>query len=290
MRLTHKSQLFLYTALIIALCTVGMSVFERYSGLFFITALLCIYFIYKSFGQSIRRLNEEEERKIRQLKQDMTGNIAHELRTPVTSIRGYLETVLEQPLDETQKEYFIRQAYNQTLVLSDLMQDMSLLTRMEEAAQSFKTEDILLGSLLTSVREDLSIALEEKDIDMQWNIPLGCVICGNRNLLYAVFRNLTDNTIRYAGEHIQIRIHLYTEDDEYYHLSYYDTGVGIPAGTHLERLFERFYRISEGRTRDSGGTGLGLSIVKNAIALHQGSITVRNRVGGGLEFLIRLKK
>jgi len=120
---------------------------------------------------------------------------------------------------------------------------------------------------------------------MQWNIPDDLTVNGNQNLLYAVFRNLTDNVIRYAGENIKIRISMYNEDKDFYYFSFYDTGCGIANENHLNRLFERFYRINEGRTRDSGGSGLGLSIVKNAVAFHKGSITVKNRKEGGLEFL-----
>ena len=80
------------------------------------------------------------------------------------------------------------------------------------------------------------------------------------------------------------------EDKDYYYFSFYDTGVGISDEKHLKRLFERFYRVNEGRTRDTGGSGLGLSIVKNAIAFHNGSIIAKNRKEGGLEFLFKLKK
>lgn len=228
--------------------------------------------------------------KTRQLKQEMTGNIAHELRTPVTSIRGYLETVLEHPLDEEKKKYFTEQAFKQTVVLSELIQDMSLITKMEEAPQSFKLEEINVSQILERLKEDLFSALNNKNIDMQWNLPNNLIIKGNQNLLYSIFRNLTDNAIRYAGENVTIRISKYNENKNFYYFSFYDTGIGIQDEKHLTRLFERFYRINEGRTRDTGGSGLGLSIVKNAIAFHKGTITAKNRKEGGLEFLFQLHK
>lgn len=95
---------------------------------------------------------------------------------------------------------------------------------------------------------------------------------------------------QYAGEGIEIRVSKYKEDKDFYYFSFYDTGIGIYDETHLTRLFERFYRINEGRTRDTGGTGLGLSIVKNAVAFHKGTITAKNRKEGGLEFLFQLHK
>ena len=236
-------------------------------------------------------LNDITKReKTRQLKQEMTGNIAHELRTPVTSIRGYLETVLEQNLDETKKQHFISQAYNQAIVLSELIQDMSLISKIEEAPSSFKLEEINITNLLEALKNDLSRPLLEKSIDMQWDIPNTLQIEGNKNLIYSIFRNLTDNAIRYAGEKIRIQISLYNEDNDYYYFLFYDTGAGIPDEYHFNRLFERFYRINEGRTRDMGGSGLGLSIVKNAIAFHRGTIIAKNRAEGGLEFLFKFGK
>ncbi|MDR2384963.1 MAG: HAMP domain-containing histidine kinase [Tannerella sp.] len=230
------------------------------------------------------------QEKTRRMKQEMTGNIAHELRTPVTSIRGYLETVLEQSPDETKKQYFITQAYHQTIVLSELIRDMSLITKIEEAPQSFKTEKVNISNLLKTLKNDLTLPLQKKNINMQWHIPATLNIEGNRHLLYSIFRNLTDNAIRYAGEGVEIQINLYSKDNDFYYFSFYDTGVGIPDERYLNHLFERFYRINEGRTRDTGGSGLGLSIVKNAVAFHKGSIVAKNRPKGGLEFLFKLRK
>lgn len=240
----------------------------------------------KGFEIVLNEITHHE--KMRLLKQEMTGNIAHELRTPVTSIRGYLETVLEQTLDEEKKKHFITRAYHQTMVLSELIQDITLITKIEEAPHSFKMENVNIWRLLDMLKNDLAISLNEKNIDMQWNLPEDLMVRGNQNLLYAIFRNLTDNAIRYAGKNIKIRISKYNEDRDHYYFSFYDTGTGIADESRLNRLFERFYRINEGRTRDSGGSGLGLSIVKNAVAFHKGTITVKNRKEGGLVFLFKI--
>ncbi|MGV8963127.1 MAG: ATP-binding protein [Candidatus Saccharimonadaceae bacterium] len=242
----------------------------------------------KSFEIILNDITKQE--KTRQLKQEMTSNIAHELRTPVTSIRGYLETVLEHSLDEEKKKYFITQAFDQTIVLSELIQDMSLITKIEEAPQSFKMEEVNIIQILEILKKEFSSSFKKNKIDMQWDISGYSTIKGNRNLLYSIFRNLTDNVIHYAGEGIRIQVIKYKEDKDFYYFSFYDTGVGISDETHLIRLFERFYRINEGRTRDTGGSGLGLSIVKNAIAFHKGTITAKNRKEGGLEFLFQLHK
>lgn len=231
-----------------------------------------------------------KQEKIQRMKQEMTGNIAHELRTPIASIRGYLETVLEQPLDVEKKKYFINQAFDQTIVLSELIQDLSLITKIEEAPQSFKMEKININQILEKLKSDVSSLLKEKHIDMQWKLSNNLIILGNQNLLYSIFRNLTDNTISYAGEGVKIHISQYNEDKDFYYFSFYDTGIGISDENHLNRLFERFYRVNEGRTRDTGGSGLGLSIVKNAILFHKGKIMAKNRKEGGLEFLFQLLK
>ena len=225
----------------------------------------------------------------RRMKQEMTGNITHELRTPVTGIRGCLETILEHPLEPEKKQYFIERAYNQVLALSEIIQDMSLITKIEDAPQSFKLEPVAISELLENIRKDLEIPLQEKNIKMEWNTE-NVVVRGNHSLLYSIFRNLTDNVIRYAGKDVHILVNIYNEDSGFYYFSYSDNGVGIPGEQHLNRLFERFYRITEGRTRDTGGSGLGLSIVKNAIAFHKGTIVAKNRPDGGLEFLFNLPK
>lgn len=246
--------------------------------------------IFEDHGFEIILNNITKQEKTRRLKQEMTSNIAHELRTPLTSIRGYLETALELNLDENQKTHFIRQAHNQAIVLSEIIQDMSIITRLEEGPHSFKLENVIISELLQSLKNDFQLQLDEKNINMQWNIDKELELKSNRNLLYSIFKNLTENSIRYAGESIEIHINLYNQDKDFYYFTFYDTGAGIPDDIHLNRLFERFYRINEGRTRDTGGTGLGLSIVKNAVAFHKGIITAKNRKEGGLEFLFQLHK
>ncbi len=231
-----------------------------------------------------------KQEKTRQLKIEMTGNIAHELRTPVTSIRAYLETIIRQNLSEEQQLHFITKAYAQSLTLSEMIRDMSVLAKLEEAPQTFGLETIKIEQLLTKLKEESAAELLDKHIHMEWQLPEGLLLKGNTNLVNAVFRNLIENTIRYAGENISINISVYHQDKDYYYFRYYDTGCGIKDEYHLNRLFERFYRVDEGRTRNTGGSGLGLSIVKNAILFHKGSISVKNRKSGGLEFLFQLHK
>ena len=242
----------------------------------------------KSFEITIRDNTRQEKNRL--LKQEMTGNIAHELRTPVTSIRGYLETILDCPLDAEKERSFITKAYMQILTLSELISDMSLITKIEEAPDAFGMKSVDVLEITEKVKTDIEIALEGQQMTMSITIPPGTIVKGNENLLYSIFRNLADNAVKYAGKGAHITISRYNADNDYYYFTFSDNGQGIPNDKHLTRLFERFYRISEGRTRETGGSGLGLSIVKNAIAFHKGTISVKNRAGGGLEFLFKLPR
>ena len=164
-----------------------------------------------------------------------------------------------------------------------------MLTKIEEAADRFNLEPVHLKGLLEELHSDISEKLNENNDEFIIDVNDDVIIHGSRTLLYSIFRNLTENSIAYAGSNIQIVIHCYSYDNDTYFFEFYDTGSGI-ADKHLVRVFERFYRVNEGRTRDSGGSGLGLSIVKNAVLFHKGSILAKNRSEGGLSFLITLPK
>lgn len=230
------------------------------------------------------------QEKNRRMKQEMTGNIAHELRTPVTSIRGFLEILLDNEISENKSREYLERAYSQTKNLSELISDMSMLTRIDERQEAFDFTDVDTNKLLEKVCQDTALAREEKNISFRTDIPEGLTIRGNESLLYSVFRNLTDNVVHHAGESLDIEVKTIEIEDTTVCFSFADNGKGIADKSHLERLFERFYRVNEGRTRDMGGSGLGLSIVKHAVKLHGGSIVVRNRSTGGLEFIIRISK
>jgi len=226
--------------------------------------------------------------KSRRLKQEMTGNIAHELRTPVTSIRGFLEILLNNNLSDEKKHEYTQRAFLQTQVLSELISDMSLLTKIDGKADALQLENVNISQLIAKVYADISSALEEKCIKFDCDIPHDIIISGNQSLLYSIFRNLTDNVLRHAGSNVNISIKIHELKDGRAYFIFADNGKGIEDEKHLSRLFERFYRVHEGRTRDTGGSGLGLSIVKNAVFFHGGKIRVRKGKDRGLEFLFSL--
>lgn len=240
-----------------------------------------------SFELSLADITKAEKNK--KLKQQMSNNITHELRTPVSSIRGYIETILNHPnLNDERKLYFLEKAYAQIERLTDLIRDVALITKTEEAADLMPREQVNIAHVVTDVQEDLHAQFDKARMKLFTSLPNELNIYGNYSLIYAIFRNLIENSLHYAGEGKEIHINCYNVTSAYAYFSVYDTGVGV-AEEHLPRLFERFYRVTEGRTRDNGGTGLGLSIVRNAVIFHHGDIAVRNRKEGGLEFLFTLK-
>ncbi len=250
--------------------------------------ILCIVFADKSFEILITDVTRPEKRRL--LKQQLTSNIAHELKTPLASIKGYIETLMNnRGISEEKKMYFIERAFAQTERLNLLLNDISLLNNIEDAGELFEFKPVVVKTIITDVVENLESRLAVRNIKCKLNIDNEVVVNGNDSLLSSVFQNLIENTVNYAGENITIEINNYLEDKKFYYFSYSDTGIGIPE-EHLHRIFERFYRIDSGRTREQGGTGLGLSIVKNAILLHKGKISARNRPEGGIEFLFTLAK
>lgn len=241
-----------------------------------------------SFEMTLTDVTRSEKNKL--LKQQMSNNITHELRTPVSSIRGYIETILScRSLSPEKQHYFLERAHAQVVRLTDLIRDVALISKTEEAPETMPREEIDINSVVSDIVEELRGQFSESKMKVTDEIPPHTSINGNYALVYSIFRNLMENSIRYSGEGTEIGIERYNEDKEYYYFRFYDTGVGVP-DEHLSRLFERFYRVTEGRTRDCGGTGLGLSIVRNAVLFHSGNISVRNRKGGGLEFLFSLHR
>ena len=242
----------------------------------------------QSFELSLTDITQAEQTK--KLKQQMSNNITHELRTPVSSIRGYLETIMEcAGLNEQRKDDFLRKAHAQAVRLTDLIRDVALITKAEEAPEALPLETIDVSRMVEDIADELRGGMEQAGMEFQQLIQPGTTLTGNYSLVYAIFRNLMENSIRYAGQGTKMCAELYNEDKDFLYFSFRDTGCGVPE-EHLPRLFERFYRVTEGRTRDCGGTGLGLSIVRNAVLCHSGEISVRNRKEGGLEILFCLKK
>lgn len=224
------------------------------------------------------------------LKRQLTQNIAHELKTPVASIHGYLETIIENPqINKDTKEQFLNRCYDQSKRLTSLLQDISTLNRLDDAPEMIGFEDVNVTQIICDIAHALQPQLAERNMIIHKFLPDDIVIRGNSSLIYSIFRNLADNAICYAGDDTTISITAEDKDNKWL-FTFSDNGTGVPQ-EHLIRLFERFYRIDKGRSRKMGGTGLGLAIVKNAVLLHGGSITVKNNdYGHGLCFTFSLMK
>lgn len=248
----------------------------------------CIIFPDRSFEVLISDTTRLEKRRL--MKQQLTSNIAHELKTPLASIKGYLETILRNwPLDTGKQKYFLEKTYMQAERLTELINDVSLLNNIEDAGDLFKFKPVDLQQIVQEVQENFSIRLQENNIVFENQLTKTVMVYGNESLLFSIFQNFVENSINYGGKGITISIRIYHEDEKQCYFSYSDTGAGIPE-EHLPRIFERFYRVDYGRSREKGGTGLGLAIVKNAILLHKGEISAKTRPGGGIEFLFSLAK
>ena len=223
------------------------------------------------------------------LKRQLTQNIAHELKTPVASIQGYLETILDNPhINEQTKEQFLQRCYAQSERLTSLLHDISTLNRLDDGSDMIDFEAVDITQMVYDITRETALVRQERKMAFDNQLPERIVVKGNRSLLYSVFRNLTDNAIAYAGEGRMITLEA-KEQGNKWHFIFRDNGQGVPP-EHLARLFERFYRVDKGRSRKMGGTGLGLAIVKNAVLLHGGTIRVSNLPEGGLKFEFTIKK
>ena len=248
----------------------------------------CILFIDRTYELSIDDISRQEEES--RMKRELTQNISHELKTPVSSIQGFLETLLANPeLDGEQRSFFLQRCYSQSMRLSGLLRDISVLNRLDEASSLFERSKVDIVKMIQEIERECSQEMEIKHITSELALPGNPTIIGNTSLLYSIFRNLYDNAIAYAGEGVKITVNCYKEDSKFYYFSFSDNGVGI-APEHINRIFERFYRVDKGRSRKMGGTGLGLSIVKNSVHFHKGQISVKSRPGEGVTFFFTLKK
>lgn len=230
----------------------------------------------------------QEQEKIR-IKRQLTNNINHELKTPVASIQVCLETLLSGiNLSEEKRQELIERCYSHNERLRRLLGDVSLITRMEDGSQLISREPIDINSIIDEIGDELEIMPEDERFTLHVDFDGHVMINGNLSLIASIFRNLTENAIAYSGGR-NIYISLVENNDDYCRIQFEDDGCGVD-DEQLSRLFERFYRVDKGRSRQMGGTGLGLSIVKHAVQFHGGVITVDNRPSGGLKFDFTLNK
>ena len=230
----------------------------------------------------------EEKEKIR-IKRQLSNNINHELKTPVASIGVCLETLLSGiTLTEEKRQELIERCYTHNERLRRLLNEVSLITRMEDGSALIGKEKIVINDMLEEIEEELEIMPEGERFELHTDFNEQVVINGNISLIGSIFRNLTENAITYS-EGKNIYISLLKNNNTECQIRFEDDGKGVEP-EQLSRLFERFYRVDKGRSRQMGGTGLGLAIVKHAVQFHGGTITAEIRPNGGLRFDFSLKK
>lgn len=251
--------------------------FMYFFAIALLVVMILLFVISDRLSESVKN-NEVRNRR------ELTQNVAHELKTPVAAILGYMESLISNPdIDRDKQNFFIERTYHQSQRLAALLEDISMLNRLTDSNKLYEKEDIDVVSVVYEVMRDTSEAAAKRNVKVDIQLPPNIILHGNRSLLYSIFRNLIDNSIAYAGEGVIVEVMHSHSDSQYHYFTVRDNGVGV-ATLHLEHLFERFYRIDKGRSRKLGGTGLGLSIVKNAVLFHNGKIKAKSVPTGGLEF------
>ncbi len=234
------------------------------------------------------RLQHSEQEKQR-IKHQLTENAAHELKTPAASIEAYLETLVKNPdMPREKQQEFLERCYTQSMRMSSLLQDMSMITRLETAHSSMKSNEAVIDAvdIINEIISETRPQFEQRNLRIETSLPRHITLKADRSLLYSLFRNVIDNTFAYATDATLFTIKAEGNKGKY-SFTFSDNGPGVPA-EHLTHIFERFYRIDKGRSRRCGGTGLGLSIVKNVAMLYGGSATATTTPGGGLTINIKL--
>mgnify|MGYP003491171072 FL=1 len=195
-------------------------------------------------------------------------------------------TINNNDSSEEERRSFIEKSDAHSQRLTQLLHDVSTITRLEDGSSRIETDAVDLRAIIDEVASEVKLLPQERQMRVNIDMPEKVMVNGNSTLLMSIIKNLTDNAIAYSGGR-DIFIRLTEGNDAMHTITFSDNGIGIDE-EHINHIFERFYRIDAGRSRKLGGTGLGLSIVKNAVLFHGGDIEVYNRKAGGLEFKFTL--
>lgn len=225
--------------------------------------------------------------KIKQLeniRRDFVANVSHELKTPVTAIKGYAETLLDGAIDDRENaSKFVEIIKKQADRLSELIDDLLTLSRIESGDIVIEKKNIAIEELVQSVFEIFMERAQKKGIKLDREINKNAIINADRNKIMQILINLIDNAIKFTEEG-SVKISFNMENGDFV-LSVKDTGIGIPK-EHLPRIGERFYRVDRARSRQLGGTGLGLAIVKHLVIAHGWDLKIDSEIGKGTEIKI----
>lgn len=221
------------------------------------------------------------------MQKELVADVSHELKTPITSIMGYADTLLEGGYDTETQEKFLNVIASESRRMARLVTDLLTLSRYDSNKKKTQKESFDLGNLVKRCQEKLAIEIKKKAH------KVNCFVTADVPLVYAdkddierVVLNILTNSIKYTPDNGEIKIYVgFVYNDAY--IKVFDNGIGIPEDD-LSRIFERFYRVDKARTREMGGTGLGLSIAKEILDKNGGSIDIKSKVGEGTEVVIRI--
>lgn len=228
-----------------------------------------------------------EHVKLDNMRKEFVADVSHELKTPITSIMGYADTLLEGEYDKQTQEKFLNVIASEARRMAKLVTDLLALSRFDNNQTNVKKEEFDLGELVKQCQEKLQLELNKKKHHVECfvtaNVP---PVCADRDGIERVVLNILTNSIKYTKEGGSIKIYVgFVYNDAY--IKVIDNGLGIPQED-LNRIFERFYRVDKARTREMGGTGLGLSIAKEILDRNEGSIDIKSEQGKGTEVVIRI--
>jgi two-component system phosphate regulon sensor histidine kinase PhoR len=230
-------------------------------------------------------------RQLENIRREFVANVSHELKTPITSIKGFVETLLEGGLEDNKNvQKFLEIISKQSELLNAIIDDLLSLSRLEQGAESGEVQltEENLKHILEAAVGDYRLRARERNIRLIVSCGEEIVVKANSRLLIQAIGNLLDNAIKYSEPKGKVEVGVVIDDDEIA-IQVVDQGSGI-APEHLPRLFERFYRVDKGRSRELGGTGLGLAIVKHIAQAHGGRVTVESTLGKGSIFTLHLPK
>ncbi len=230
-----------------------------------------------------------EARSLERARSDFFANVSHELRTPLTSIKGFLETLLDGSLDnQAATRHFLEVMNAEAVRLSRLIDDLFLLSDIENRRRVFKREPVAVDALIDRVRDMFALMAQERGVSLRTSVAASLPPAwGDADMITQVLVNLVDNAVKYTPGGGEVEVSAFLDDTRRMVIRVSDTGVGIGEDD-LPRIFERFYRVDKARSRAQGGTGLGLSIVKHIVETLDGRIEVASSPGRGSTFTVRL--
>jgi len=222
-------------------------------------------------------------KKYEQSKREFVDNASHELKTPISVLRGIVETLLEEEEDQ-RKRRFLEKALRRIEQMQNLVEDLLTLTKLESGRERLNLSEFKLRELVEEVYDSLEQEFVKREVSFENLVSEDFKMFADRQKFFLLLRNLIDNAVKYNKKGGKVRVLAKKEENKQI-LEVEDTGIGIPP-EHVPFIFERFYRVDKGRSKEMGGTGLGLSIVKHIVFLHGGEIMVHSKPGEGSRFSV----